>query len=100
VVCRELWRNPDQRRGEYRAGLAQRKADARHLNKPKLARFTETVKVFVESLLEKGFSPEQATGGAENRGIGVKCAGWAEDAALGLPGDAAPPPAHHHHGHR
>jgi transposase, IS30 family len=69
VVSREIRRNSDQRNGEYRAELAQRKADERHRDKPKLARFTETVKIFVESLLEKDFSPEQVAGIAKKDGI-------------------------------
>ncbi len=41
VVCCELKRNSDGRNGEYRAPLAQRKAEKRIIDKPKKIYLTE-----------------------------------------------------------
>lgn len=62
TVSRELKRNCDQRNGEYRLDLAQRKYEERLSNKPKSTRFTEDIKSDVIELLEEGYSPEQICG--------------------------------------
>jgi len=62
TVCREIKRNCDQRNGVYKSGLAQRKCQARHQQKPKLMRFTEQVIGRAEALLLSDFSPEQVVG--------------------------------------
>ena len=59
VVSREIKRNSDQRNGNYRSVLAQRKYESRKQEKPKAIRFTEEVKAYVEAKLEKKWSPEQ-----------------------------------------
>ncbi len=47
VISREISRSSDGRSGEYRAELAQRKADNRHANKNKKVHFTAGVEVYI-----------------------------------------------------
>jgi transposase, IS30 family len=61
VVSRELKRNSDSRNGSYKASLAQYKCDKRKYRKG-LVRFTADICLRVESLLRKGYSPEQVVG--------------------------------------
>ena len=69
TISREIRRNCDERNGEYRYDLAQRKCEQRHKNKPKKKRFTEEVKEYVDACLLDDYSPEQIAGRAklENR---------------------------------
>lgn len=59
VVCRERHRNCDQRSGEYRSDLADRKYKNRQQTKAKYIRFIPAVKKDVENKLAKQWSPEQ-----------------------------------------
>ena len=59
VVSREIKRNKDQRNGQYRSELAQRKYATRQNEKPKRIKFTDKVKLHVEKKLELRWSPEQ-----------------------------------------
>lgn len=65
VISRELRRNCDKRSGSYNFDLAQKKYDQRQKNKPKNIRFTQEVKLLVESLLMNDYSPEQIAGRAK-----------------------------------
>jgi IS30 family transposase len=71
VICREIQRNCDQRSGEYKADLAQKKCTNRHKLKRKRTVFVDEVKQYTEALLKKDYSPEQIVGYAkkENKGI-------------------------------
>ncbi len=62
VVSRELKRNCDQRSGEYKHDLAERKYHKRQKEKPKKIRFNTCVKQQVEALLKQDYSPEQVVG--------------------------------------
>ena len=66
TVSREIKRNGDERSCEYRADLASRKCQKRHVEKRKHIRFTEEVKTFVEQQLREDLSPEQIVGLANN----------------------------------
>jgi len=69
TVSRELRRNCDKRDRTYWPGLAQRKADARHKDKPKRRRFTAGIQAHVRQKLEEDFSPEQIVGDATRKGL-------------------------------
>jgi IS30 family transposase len=71
VISREISRNSDQRSGEYRADLAERKCRARHVNKLKCSYFTEEIKEYVNHRISDNYSPEQIAGEAKLKG--VKC---------------------------
>lgn len=71
VICRELHRNSDLRNGEYRADLANRKAQKRKEEKPKQIYFTESIIIYVEQKLKDYLSPEQIVG--ESKLLGIKC---------------------------
>ncbi len=71
VICRELQRNSDLRNGEYRADLANRKAEKRKGEKPKKIYFTESIRIYVEGKLSTYLSPEQIVG--ECKLLGIKC---------------------------
>ena len=69
VVSREVKRNKDRRNGVYDDGLANRKYAARQKGKPKRKRFTDTMKTYVEGLLEEDYSPEQIVGASKDQGV-------------------------------
>lgn len=69
VVSRELRRNCDQRSGEYRAELAEKKCQNRHKQKRKKIYFTAEVKWYVEWGLNLKYSPEQIAGLAKQKGL-------------------------------
>ena len=70
TIYRELKRNKDQRTGEYRPELAQRKTDTRHKQKAKLVRFTPAIKQFAEHLIKtEQYSPEQVCGYMKSEGM-------------------------------
>ncbi len=69
VISREKKRNSDQRNGAYRAGLAQRKADARKASKNKHKRFDEEMRQRIEQLVKQDFSPEQVKGHCDKKGL-------------------------------
>lgn len=71
VVSRELRRNSDLRNGEYRADLANRKAEKRKEEKPKQIYFTENIRIYVEGKLQAYLSPEQIVG--ECKLLNIKC---------------------------
>ena len=56
VVCRELQRNRDLRSNEYKPDLAQRKYEQRIESKPKRVKFTESIRLYVESKLDYDYS--------------------------------------------
>lgn len=62
TISRELKRNCDNRSGEYNYDLAQRKYAMRKKEKRRKEVFTSDLKIEVESLLKKAYSPEQITG--------------------------------------
>jgi IS30 family transposase len=64
VVSREIKRNCDARNGNYRAELADSKAQNRHLVKVKKRPFTDEIKTYVKELLSLDYSPEQIKGRA------------------------------------
>lgn len=64
VVSREIKRNSDGRNGQYKAGLAHRKAQNRHKHKPKNRRFNAEVEANVLYYLTMDYSPEQISGRA------------------------------------
>jgi IS30 family transposase len=61
-ISKELRRNKDERSGEYRAELAEKKCKERHRLKPKKKRLTEALKRSVDLLLKEKLSPEQICG--------------------------------------
>ena len=71
VISRELKRNCDQRSGEYRAVLANRKAFERQFKKPKFSKFTAEVEINVLYYLGLDYSPEQIVGRAKIDGRDV-----------------------------
>src|SRR5690606_36878387 len=68
VVCRELKRNCNQRSGQYKHDLAQRKYETRLKKKPKKVCFTAQIKLEVEAWLSEKYSPEQIVGFFEKLG--------------------------------
>lgn len=62
TIYRELRRNSDVRSGRYKADLAQRKCESRHIDKNKNETFTRSIKAFVIHYLEQDYSPEQIVG--------------------------------------
>ena len=71
TISRELVRNSDKRSGVYNPKLAHSKAVKRHVNKPKIIRFTQQIKDFVVQWLKEDYSPEQIVGKAKK--LGVAC---------------------------
>lgn len=71
TIGRELARNSDKRNGIYSPKLAHSKSVKRHVNKPKLIRFTQQIKDFVIQWLKEDYSPEQIVGKAKK--LGVTC---------------------------
>ena len=69
TITREIKRNCDQRNGEYRYDLAERKAQDRQRFKPKRCDYTPAVAAHVERELAKWHSPEQIVGDAHKQGI-------------------------------
>jgi IS30 family transposase len=69
TVSRELRRNCDLRSGRYESGLAQRKYKQRQKAKPRLVKFTQAVKAYVDSKLEEKWSPEQISYSAVPEGL-------------------------------
>jgi IS30 family transposase len=61
-IYREINRNKDQRNGNYKAKLAERKCRKRHKTKPKFNRFTPEIKLKVKELIKEDYSPEQVHG--------------------------------------
>lgn len=68
VISREIKRNCDQRSGEYRSDLAQRKYNYRNKTKPKRVVFDSDMKQKVEALLREDYSPEQVCGSLREQG--------------------------------
>lgn len=68
VISRELNRNCDKRSKKYNADLANRKYSQRQRDKPKYIRFTDEIRQYVDSLLNKDYSPEQIAGRAKLEG--------------------------------
>ncbi len=68
-VGREVQRNADKRNLVYGYELAQRKCMARHGQKPKQIRLTNTSKGYIDQKLADKFSPEQIVGRAALDGL-------------------------------
>ena len=68
-IYREIARNKDQRTGIYEVDLAQRKYEKRLKEKPKLIKFTPSVKQDVLHFLAQGYSPEQIEGYCQKEGL-------------------------------
>lgn len=62
VVSREIRRNCDERSGQYKQSLAQRKYEKRLFEKPKKLYFTPSIIMMVENDLLLKLSPEQIVG--------------------------------------
>jgi len=62
TISRELKRNSDQRSGEYRPCLAQKKCSNRHSTKLKHVKFDQAMQLQVENYLQQDYSPEQIYG--------------------------------------
>jgi len=62
VIYNEISRNKDERSGQYKADLAEKKYRERIKKKPKYRCFTKPIKDKVDRLLAKDYSPEQITG--------------------------------------
>jgi len=71
VISRELKRNSDQRNGDYRFDLAQRKCEKRHSEKNKKKKFSIEMQNYVEKKLEEDLSPEQIHGRAKFENISI-----------------------------
>ena len=69
VISREIARNGDQRNGEYRFGLAVKKARERQETKTRHVRFTTEMQIRVDNLLRLDYSPEQVEGFCKSEGI-------------------------------
>ena len=69
TITREIKRNSDQRSGQYRHDLAERKAQARQKSKAKRCDYTPAIKAHVECGLAKWYSPDQIAGDAHKHGI-------------------------------
>ena len=69
VISRELRRNCDNRSGEYRSELANKKYSDRLTNKPKAVKFTDQVKKLVARGLADQWSPEQISNYAYKESI-------------------------------
>lgn len=65
VLCREIQRNSDQRSGQYRAELAQKKYEERKRLKPRRKVLTGEVLNHVETRIKQDLSPEQIAGEAK-----------------------------------
>ena len=68
TIYRELKRNSDGRSDRYKAELAQRKCESRHIDKNKSISFTSNIKAFVIHYLKQDYSPEQIVGYANRLG--------------------------------
>jgi len=62
TIRREIKRNCDQRSGEYRSDLAERKAQQRRKSKATRKSFTEDMRQQIDLFLAKKYSPEQIVG--------------------------------------
>jgi IS30 family transposase len=62
VIGREIKRNSDLRSGEYRCDLAQRKYHQRQSYKSVPRTFSKDMQLYVESLIQQDYSPEQIVG--------------------------------------
>lgn len=69
TVWREIHRNQDKRNGAYKPELAQKKYKDRIRSRNHYVRFTDALKVQVNILLTKDYSPEQVTGFMRSRGL-------------------------------
>ena len=69
TVWREVHRNKDKRNGSYRSELAQKKYKNRMQSRNHYVKFTDDLKVQVDILLKKDYSPEQVTGFMRSRGL-------------------------------
>lgn len=68
-ISRELNRNADERNGDYRPKLAEKKSKERHQKKPKKIRLTINMVNTVVSLLREDYSPEQVVGHCKKNAI-------------------------------
>ena len=68
-IYREIARNKDQRTGIYEVDLAQRKYEKRLKEKPKMIKFTASVKQHLLHFLAQDYSPEQIEGYCKKEGL-------------------------------
>lgn len=68
TVWREIQRNCDKRNGEYKPELAQKKYEYRLQSRGHHIKFDDDLKIQVNILLSKGYSPEQIAGFMRSRG--------------------------------
>lgn len=68
-ISKELRRNRDERNGEYKAELADKKCRKRHKKKPKIHKLTESLKEKINTLLDHEYSPEQICGSLKLKGL-------------------------------
>ena len=69
TIWREIHRNKDQRNGVYKAELAQRKYRNRLQSRLHHVKFTSDLKLQVDILIRRDYSPEQITGFMRSRGL-------------------------------
>ena len=69
VVCRELKRNKDLRNGSYKATLAQKKCNNRHIKKNKNIVFDQEMMSYVNLWTKEDYSPMQIVGRAKKEGV-------------------------------
>ena len=68
-IYREIHRNKDNRNGNYRDCLAEKKCRERHRYKKKHIGFTQKIRENVEALLKEDYSPEQVVGYCKKLGL-------------------------------
>lgn len=76
VISRERKRNRDERSGEYKAQLAEKKYQKRLQQKPKKVIFTQDMQQLVQEKLAQKLSPEQIVGWCKAQGIGCVSVEW------------------------
>lgn len=69
TISRELRRNSDKRNGIYKPDLAQAKYMSRMRSRKHFVKFTDDLKIQVDILIKKDFSPEQVTGFMRTKGL-------------------------------
>lgn len=69
TICREIHRNSDKRNGVYKPELARVKYKNRMQSRRHFMKFTDDLKLQVDILLRRDYSPEQVTGFMRTRGL-------------------------------
>lgn len=71
TIGREIKRNRDQRNGEYRCDLAQRKYEERKSEAPTYTKMTPSIINYIEIKLAKRWSPEQISNEGKKKGLNM-----------------------------